>query len=80
MCASRFHILLSKAHAIDTVVDILVYPVVGDIDLELATNGIDVRAVSLIRDQMIEGTIHHPQDMCALVADNLPSLDVVQRG
>jgi hypothetical protein len=69
----------SKARFVDTIVDVVVSPLVSFLDLGLQVLGEENHVLVLVFEQMVEFGVKHANDLARLVADDGVLLGVIKR-
>lgn len=67
-----------KARLVDTVVDVIVSPLVGLLDLRLQVLGKQNHVLVLVVQQVVELSVEHANDLAGLVADDGLLLGIVK--
>lgn len=70
----------SKSRLVHSVIDIVVDPIIHRLNLFLQVLREQDYVLIFLIDDVVKSRVHHPDDLCRLVADNLVRLLVVQRG
>jgi hypothetical protein len=70
----------SKARFVDTIVDVVVSPLVSFLDLGLQVLGKENNVLVLVIEQVVKLGVEHANDLARLVADNGILLGVIKRG
>lgn len=67
-----------KARLVDTVVDVVVSPLISLFNLLLEIGRQEIDLLEFLRQQVVEGVVHHSDDLTALVVDDTLLLLVVE--
>jgi hypothetical protein len=69
-----------EARFVDTIVDVVVSPLVSLLDLGLQVLGEENHVLVLVFEQVVEFSVEHANDLARLVADDGVLLGVIKRG
>lgn len=70
--------LLSKSSSVDTVIYTIINPLVRRVNFGAQAGRIEVTAIFLVRQQLIEGAVHHSNNVCTFIVHNLARLGVIE--